>query len=234
MGASVSASKKRQKFTELPRHPTLIKLDSEDGVTSGKVLDKNEVLKNIMSSDPLVFFNLFEESTELLTRNKTSLSFCGMNYRHCRSITEIIDELYDIDKRAKEQGIQNLTNCQVCEGSIQVMDNLLQWDEREYVLCRQNSNLVLYLSKVSVSKARGAKKIESYEIVYGSEENLSDEERRRMPKGLVDGLRIEEGCTYRIYHTTGMLLLSPSEYAATTVSNISHIFQSHFNSKTCH
>ena len=94
-----------------------------------------------------------------------------------------------------------------------------QWEEREYILCRQNSNLVLYLSKVNQSKARNSKHIESYEIVFGIEETLSEEERERMPKGLVESLRIEEGVQiYRIYHTTGMMLLSPSEYAATTTT----------------
>ena len=103
------------------------------------------------------------------------------------------------------------------------MDNLLfTWDEREYILCRQQSNLVLYLSRVGQGRGKNAKKLECYEIVFGKEEaNLSRSniQRQRIPADLVDGLRMEEGVQkYVVYHTTGRLLLSPSEFAATTMT----------------
>ena len=48
-----------------------------------------------------------------------------MNYKHSKSITEVIEILSEIGQREKEQGLVNLTNSMVCEGTIQVMDNLL-------------------------------------------------------------------------------------------------------------
>ena len=66
--------------------------------------------------------------------------------------------------------------------------------------------------------------MESYEVVYGYTEDYkhgsSILQAQRMPQGLVDSLKISEHGvkTYRIHHTLGILILSPSEYAATTTT----------------
>jgi hypothetical protein len=110
----------------------------------------------------------------------------------------------------------------VDSGKVEVMTAACQWETLDYCLCKQHNSTqvgsapcyVLYTQKAK--KVRG-EIVEAYEVVFVRYEKYTEWKGviRRLPEAVRDGLRVGgEGELWRMYHSTGCLLLANPDATA--------------------